>query len=38
LSFYHDHREEIEAEIKVNSPTEQELEQRRARWRSRRSS
>lgn len=38
ISFYYDHQGEIEADIAANTPTEQELEQRRAQWRSPRSS
>ena len=38
ISFYYDHQEKIEADIAANTPAEEELEQRRAQWRSRKSS
>jgi len=38
LSYYHDHQTEMDREIAANTPSEKELEKRRARWRSRRSS
>lgn len=38
LSYYYDHQEEIDPEIAANNPTEEELGERRARWRERKSS
>lgn len=38
LSYYHDHPAEIDGALAVNTPPEEELEHRRARWQSRSSS
>ncbi len=38
LSYYHDHPEEIDRALAQNSPPDEEIERRRARWRSRSSS
>ena len=37
LSYYHDHTAEIDAQIAAQTPSEAELEQRRAQWQSRKS-
>lgn len=31
-SYYYDHQDEIEAQLQANSPSEQELEERREQW------
>lgn len=38
LSYYHDHAVEIDAQIALQTPTEEELARRRTKWQSRRSS
>jgi len=38
LSYYHDHTAEVDAELALQTPTEEELQQRRTRWQNRRSS
>lgn len=31
-SYYYDHQDEIEAQLQANSPSEEELKERRKRW------
>jgi len=38
LSYYYDHQEELDSEIAANTPAEEELGERRARWQERSSS
>ncbi len=38
LSYYYDHQTEIDIDLAANTPTEEELEKRRAQWQGRKSS